>query len=86
MFFLRTDTPHESSDANDNGAHDGRIHLPVFRLCIPAASRRPDVFGVAVRAVSTWSSYAERRWTWNSRTGFCRRRPGEIVSTVYVWY
>lgn len=45
---LGTQVPNESCDAENNGAEDGSVGLPVGRLGIPTTGRRPDVLGVAV--------------------------------------
>ena len=45
---LGTQVPNKSCDAENNGAEDGSVGLPVGRLGVPTTGWRPDVLGVAV--------------------------------------
>lgn len=46
MLSLGRDSPCREDDDADHSAEDGRVALPVVRLAIPAARRRPNVLGV----------------------------------------
>lgn len=55
MLSICAQAPGHGGYAEDDGAHDGGVGLPVRGLCIPPSCRRPDVFGVAGGSVSHWS-------------------------------
>ena len=49
---LSADGPDEGGDAGNGSQHDGRVDLPVLRLCIPSSRWGPDVLWVSMGWVS----------------------------------
>lgn len=45
-FALGAQVPRQGCDADDDGAEDGGVCLPVGGLSVPAAGWRPDVLGI----------------------------------------
>lgn len=61
LFPLRRDLPCSQDEDTNHRPEDGRVGLPVGRLCIPTACRRPHMFRVGDFASSAHFSRESRR-------------------------
>jgi len=48
LLLLGTDLPYYAGEAEDGGAEDEGVLLPVGRLAVPTTSRRPDVLRISL--------------------------------------